>query len=292
MSIGKKEEEKLIVFKATRLIDARSRLSHMAQRVYGLAIARLRPGGDANRYVRFRVKEFAQLLETKSEGKIYEALRAVAEELVNRPVRIPKFERGAPPSTDGWLLTRLAASAELLPGEGVFELEFSGKLTPFLFQIQKHYTTYEYEQAVKMSSKHAYRLFELAMSWRGYHEKDGSHKPWEIQLRAFRELLGVEVKEYPRYADFRRRVLDPACQQIAEHSDYQIAYTAVKKGRGISGLRFVLTHKQPPAPILHLSLEPAPSTAYVEPCDPEAVARFTSERAKQKDRQLGLPYSE
>lgn len=47
------------------------------------------------------------------------------------------------------------------------------------------------------------------------------------------EKLGIDEDQYPLIADFKKRVLDIAVEQINEHSDIKVKYDQIKQGRKI-----------------------------------------------------------
>lgn len=58
--------------------------------------------------------------------------------------------------------------------------------------------------------------------------------------------MGLGVNEYKRMNDFKKRVLDLAVNEINEKSDLKVKYDNVKKGRSITGFKFVVHEKKKP----------------------------------------------
>ena len=63
------------------------------------------------------------------------------------------------------------------------------------------------------------------------------HIPF-IEIEQLRGQLGVEEKQYKMTADFKKRVLDVAVDQVNQYSDYKIEYEQHKRGRTITGFSF------------------------------------------------------
>ena len=59
-----------------------------------------------------------------------------------------------------------------------------------------------------------------------------------MALHELRNSLGVEENQYKLVADFKKRVLDIAVNQINETTDYKIEYEQHKEGRTITGFSF------------------------------------------------------
>jgi plasmid replication initiation protein len=63
-----------------------------------------------------------------------------------------------------------------------------------------------------------------------------------VELAWLKEKFELEDK-YPIVADFRKRVIDPAIEEINLHSDMNISYTQVKSGRIVTGFKFSFSSK-------------------------------------------------
>ena len=57
--------------------------------------------------------------------------------------------------------------------------------------------------------------------------------------------MGVLDSEYQRMHDLKKRVLEPALEQINEHTDITASYEQHKKGRVITGFSFKFKQKKP-----------------------------------------------
>ena len=64
----------------------------------------------------------------------------------------------------------------------------------------------------------------------------------DLELRA---LLATK-DAHPRFADFRRKVLDKAVSEINSKTDLEVSWEPVKKGRSVAGIKFFIkTSSQP-----------------------------------------------
>jgi flagellar hook-associated protein FlgK len=78
-----------------------------------------------------------------------------------------------------------------------------------------------------------------------------------FEVDVFRNQLGVELGEYGRVDNFKRRVLDIAVDQINENTDITVTYNQHKKGRVITGFSFSFRQKPIPKTIeLDLTRDP------------------------------------
>ncbi len=68
-----------------------------------------------------------------------------------------------------------------------------------------------------MTNVHAVRIYELLMQYLSLGKR-------EFELSELKEILSI-ADEYKVLADFKKRVLNTAVQQINEHSDIRVSYT-------------------------------------------------------------------
>lgn len=92
------------------------------------------------------------------------------------------------------------------------------------FSIHQYYT--------QLTSKYAIRLYELLIAWRSV------GKTPILEISDFRQKLGVQDTEYKTMSDFKKRVLEPAIEQINKETDITVKYDQHKTGRVVSGFEF------------------------------------------------------
>lgn len=69
---------------------------------------------------------------------------------------------------------------------------------------------------------------------------------WTFDLAEIRALMGVDDrKAYDVWAQFRKRVLDPALEAINDYGTVAVKMTAVKRGRAVRAVRFDWRWKDP-----------------------------------------------
>lgn len=97
------------------------------------------------------------------------------------------------------------------------------------------YTKYLYEVAMNASSKYTSKIYMLISSWK---EKGG----FQMKLEEFRKKLGIADNEYKEYAQFKRRVLLPAQNELEGKADCWFNCKAndfeVREGRSVVTLCF------------------------------------------------------
>ncbi len=248
------EEGRIEVYKHNRLIDARTHLSIHGLRVFALGVAKSRPGKvHDSRIVSFSTQDYSDLLESSSHS-LHADLRAVARELVGARVSIPLDDnRQKPAKRREWLEATLVAAAKLNSGTGVFQMEFSEMLAPWIFDLHRNFCRYDLVHAMRLTSCYAFRFYELVKSWQGNVDEKGCHRPFTVRLDDLRKTLGIKKTEYLKYSHFRARVLDSSIKQMEQHTDISFSYKEIKKARAIVALELTLlprTATQPSAPVV------------------------------------------
>ncbi len=121
--------------------------------------------------------------------------------------------------------------------EGRIEANFSQSIKPYITMLAKRFTTIEIEHVAKFRRFYAIRIYELLMQYR----KTG----WRnIKIEDFRDILQIQKGQYPRFAELRRRVIEPAVKEINDKSEYLVEWEKVMDGRTVKGLAFKFSEKQ------------------------------------------------
>ena len=118
---------------------------------------------------------------------------------------------------------------------GIMQIKFDELLEPYLFQLKKNFTQYEFYNVLAMKSQYSIRLYEILRSYEYKHSI-------EFNIYELKEKLMGE--HYERYQDFRRRVLDVAVKEILDFSDINVTYEAIKEGAKYSKVLFTIYRKK------------------------------------------------
>ena len=231
-------EHSPMVYKSNALVEAAYRLSVQEQRIILACISQARRDEEVTDEVLYSVTaaELAELSGTALEAS-YSELKAAALRLKRREVRLTQEPngKGKKPSImiTGWVQTIIYRE-----GEGRVELRFTKDMLPYLTGLQREFTRYALADVAKMTSAHGIRLYELLAQWPEGHRV--------VPLDDLRRWLQLEDR-YPSIKDFKRWVLDPAVEQINEHSPLSLTWSQRKTGRKITHLVFDYTPKKQPA---------------------------------------------
>ena len=91
----------------------------------------------------------------------------------------------------------------------------------------------------RFKSQYALVLWEICFDYFDTDRDQG--ETTFISLETFRELLGIEIDEYPAFSIFNRAVIKPAINEINKETDYHVEVEQKRIGRRIAELKFRIT---------------------------------------------------
>lgn len=228
-----------LVYKANALVEASYRLSVYEQRIILGCITQVRrdePLTDQQLYT-VSAQQIAKDAGI-SVDRAYQHLKTASERLFRREVTLyeaPNGKGGAKVR-----LTRWVQEVVYQEAQGTIALRFSQPMVPYLSQLTEQFTRYALADVAKMTSAHAIRLYELLAQWRDTGER-------EVSVEWLRKALQLEDR-YTRIPDLKRWVIQPAVDQVNEHSPLWVKWDQRKTGRRVSHLVFTFGEKQPEKP--------------------------------------------
>lgn len=221
-----------IATQSNRLTEARYGLTVGEQKVILLLISMISPEDKELRDYEMKVIDFAQIMGLKSHN-LYDRLSETLDKLLSRILHIP--------TDTGYLKIGWVSSAEYVEGKGTIFLSFDKKLNPYLLQLKEQFTKYNLFIVTQFQSAYSVRIYMLLKQYQkiGYRE---------FELDDFRSILGIEEKEYQKFYDFRKRVVNQAKKEFetknkatgSYNSDITFTLETIRTGRKITRLRFII----------------------------------------------------
>lgn len=208
-----------------------------------LAVNKMHKQPTGTNKVTISAKEFATANKV-TDNYAYKTLKDTAKTLAERKLKFSLYVdnniQGDDKSQKLCVLkpnhknfTMLKAEYHWLQGisyqdqEGYILLHFSDPIAFLIEHTNQAYTKYDYIKTVNFKGFSSKRMYELVSKW-----KDLGKTP-EMSVCEWKEYFGV-ADSYPKVAEFKRRVLDPAIKQINEQGEFKLTLTSRKEGRGIS----------------------------------------------------------
>lgn len=213
-----------LVAQSNDLIEARHNnpLTVREQKIILAMVSEIQPDDEDFKEYSISLKNFNEMLGLKGKTK-YSEIKEIVKNLMGKTIEIPRKNKG-------WLLAHWVSSAEYIDGEGFIELTFSPKLKPYLLQL-KEYTSYRLSNILSLNSTYSIRLYELMKKWEFLGQ-------WEYPVEDLRGKLGVEEGTYPKYSNFKARVLLRAIEEVNEKTEFHITFEEIKKGRSVVKIKF------------------------------------------------------
>ena len=228
------------VVKSNDLINARYDWTALQQRMILLMIAQLDLADEDFGTQRIDIAELVDRSGLSSNA-YYERAAEAAEVLLDQKIYV-RTDAGR------WRGYNLLSFVEPHPGH--INARFNPDMRPFLLQLKRRFTRYILGHVLRFQSPYSVRIYEMAMQF-----QDIGHRT--LELDELRETLDVASK-YPRFYDFKRRILDQAVKEIARHTDHVVTYDVVKDGRTPVAIRLHIRQAadaEPSQTTLNLSSE-------------------------------------
>ncbi len=217
----------MVVRKHNQLINARYSFSLAETRLVLKLLSLININDEIFKRYKIEVKDFDDITKHKGLSE-YERVKQTIEDLQKKLIHIPL--------EDGFLQTAWIASAKYFEHESMVRVEISEELRPYLLQLKEHFTWYELEQLLSLSSAHSFRIYELLKQYQNIGVR-------EFEMEELKEILNVKDK-YKLYNDFRRRVILQAQKELEQHTDIRFDFKPLKKRKKVTHLKFFIYPNQ------------------------------------------------
>ena len=215
------------VVKSNQVIEASYQLSAVEQRIVLAAISRIpknQPITDDELYP-VSVNEL-QLLGVH-EKTAYRDLKEGINRLYERSINLSVDDKS--------IKMRWVQEVQFLDSQSVIGIRFSKPILPFISNLSREFTKYALSDIAGINSGYGIRIYELLVQYRQIGKR-------EISVENLRTMLELG-KKYPLFADFKKRVIDTAVDQINEYSPLRVTYEQKKTGRKVTHITFSFKEK-------------------------------------------------
>lgn len=226
----------MVITQANELATAAYSMTLREKRLVMLVASVIRKDDDYMKRYSFPAAEVMKFLGLENNNNGYNELRSVTGDLLSRVVDI-----SSPETKRGYRQFQWMASASYIPkedsgtGQAMLELQAHSQMRPFLLELKEHFSSIPFAEIARLPSFHSVRIFEIL--WAKSHQlRRGTVK---ISLEELKKMLKLE-KQYPNFADFRKRVLDKAQQDLDEKTPLSFTYETEKQGLKVVGLVFTV----------------------------------------------------
>jgi len=199
-------------------------------RLFSVYLGRINARDLSTRQVRLPLKEFYKVMDLQPVRVEY--LKEVTHNLLTKVVCVPTPAGGY----SQFQLFKECRVEKDAYEQWYFEIDAHDKALQLMFDYKRDYFTYELWNVLNLESINQFRMYEILKQceWRGERI---------ITVGELKALLGIKEKEYLKFNDFKRFVLNACQTALKEKTDICFTYEPyARSGRGgrIQALRFVI----------------------------------------------------
>lgn len=211
------------------IVNAAQNLLLSEKRILMLAITEA-VSNDAsqnkNKPIRLMAKTFYKTYKLERQTA-YEQMKNACHSLLKKYVSwYEKHPKGIQKIEMNWL-----TSARYAPKEGFIEIAFTPDIKKYLFELTENFTTYRLEQAKALRSMYSWRLLEILSQFK--------NTGWrQIDLSDLLRAMDATQYASKSFTHIRRRIIEPAVQELNKKEELEIEWSAIKKGKKVISILF------------------------------------------------------
>jgi plasmid replication initiation protein len=225
-----------IVTMSNALTRAAHGLSLPEKRIVMCAVAKLdarkpHPAGTVL-ITKVTAAEYAESFKIDTTSA-YEQLKDGGKELYQRSITFfqAAHNRNGKPLAPTRTTMRWIGQATYHDGEGWIEVHWWHAVVPHLTGLRKQFTKVQLEQASALRSIYSWKLLELLMRFQG--------TGWaEYDIEDFAEAMEATDKQRADFNAIRRKMIEPAIQELQQKDGWVIKWEPIKAGRRVKAVRF------------------------------------------------------
>ncbi len=229
------DHRKLVVTQANALASAIQDMTLLEKRLILLYIAVIRRSDMNLPFVRMYMADLRRIYDIKSN-----ALSAAVDEATSKlMMRFAAFPRGQGSfSKYSWVSeVHYTSGHDSENGQAYLDMQLHAQVSAFLLELTGHFNSIPFEVLRRIQSMYALRLCELL-----YHESHGGKiRRLSFELDHLKDILACNTRAYSNFADFRKRVLEPAEKENKRLGFLAFSYVPLKRSRRVTGIEFAVT---------------------------------------------------
>lgn len=226
--------EKSIVVKSNDLIQkTRYDLSTKQQKILLFLISKIKTNDNSSKFYEFTINEFCEICDIeKNNGK---NINNIKKDILNLEKKRFFMDNENTSISMGWI-----NKTKIHKKNGLIQIRFDDDIFPFLFQLKENFTQYSILNTLSMKSKYSIRLYELFKSYENLNIEVC------YSVENFQKLMN---SNYTRWIDVKKRVLEPALNEINNLTDIYVDCIYKKQGRAVSKIYFTINKSPLPCNI-------------------------------------------
>ena len=140
---------------------------------------------------------------------------------------------------EGKKVTNIPVFDHITTEDGIVTAQFNDYLKNYLLQLREGgmWTSLNYLEYRKLSSIYAQHIYLLLRSWENTNDKEKWEYHFSVTLEELHQKCGTAEK-YPRYINFRQKVLEPAQRELHKKLGYDFWFIPIKEGKKVARILF------------------------------------------------------
>jgi len=200
-------------------------------RFFAIYLSRINPNDESTRVVRFTLGDFQAIMDIGRVSIKY--MKSVTNSLLSKVVNVQDEKTGG---YMGFQLFKKCTVGTDDSGEWFVEINAHDDALPLMFNYKRDFFKYPLWNALRLRGRNQLRMYEILKQ----HEFKGSVV---FSVEELKDSLFIEKDEYPRFGNFKIRVLDACQQALRDFTDIKFTYEPYgKRGQGgkVLNLKFYI----------------------------------------------------
>ncbi|UOQ69898.1 replication initiation protein [Hymenobacter volaticus] len=231
--MNKPEKADKIVTQHNALINARFSFVPLQMRLFLALLARIE---FEDTDFREHFVPFSEIGFTDRGGSSYQLLEEVCEKLTSFTLYIEELEPGTRRrrKRPNYKFISLMDTVEYQGDRGGVLASFNPSIMPYLLQLREsgNFTTAALAELRKLKSPYALRIYWLLKEYADFGQRT-------LSLEQLRFMLDIAENEYPRFSNFKARVLDKAQSELAA-TDMPFTFELERQNQIVQKIRFLI----------------------------------------------------
>ncbi len=241
MSIKTKKNKGLkLIKKANDLIEARYRFDIWETRVFTTVLGEIHHKDEDFRVYRIYLKDIIKEFEINN-GDAYEYLRQATRSLMNKKFYVNYEHDGAIREQIYHIIRKADVMKEMIDenrreANEYVDISIEPEMKPLLLELKSRFTTYDMRNIIKFKSSYTLRIYEHLKQYENIGKRS-------LDIEYLKRIFEITT-EYPLFANFYQKVIQPAYRDINQHTDLTITHIEKQKiGKKVDSLLFFFKSK-------------------------------------------------
>jgi hypothetical protein len=203
-------------------------------RFFTIYLAKINARDVSTRAVRFPIYDFQKIMEMSKLNitQLQHTVDRLLRQIVSVPLESGGFKK--------FQLFKKCSFDKDEREEWYVEIDAHDEALPLMFDFKDKYFTYKLWNIFRLKSTNHIRMYELLKQYENLGERT-------IDLNYLKEMLGLKKTDYPRYDNFKMRILNGCQEALDAYTDIKFNYEPIRKrgrGRQVQAIKFIIAKNE------------------------------------------------